>query len=170
MLIRSLAVVLSTLAVGVSSACNAQADPPVFPDLASYTPVSAQDYTVSGPNSGRPEPLTGVYFLTPDGITCGFGSPPSAGCTGNNLPALPAPTPEGMGLLNSIGTNTGVRKSTTPLAVAGAPAFKTLPPLHSLTVDGVVCGVDGSGMTACKDPQGRGFILSPSWSGWLPKV
>ncbi|MBZ4620668.1 hypothetical protein GBO18_12020, partial [Mycobacterium avium subsp. hominissuis] len=36
--------------------------------------------------------------------------------------------------------------------------------------DGVVCGVDDSGTTACKDPQGRGFVLSPHGSGWLPHV
>jgi len=109
MLTKSLVAVSATLAIGMLSACNAHADPPAFPDLGSYTPANVQDYTVVGPNSGRPEPLAGVYFLTPDGITCGFGSPPSAGCSGSKLPALPAPTPEGMGLLTSIGTNTGVR-------------------------------------------------------------
>ncbi|QCR71458.1 hypothetical protein FCV17_06315 [Mycobacterium avium subsp. hominissuis] len=33
-----------------------------------------------------------------------------------------------------------------------------------------ICGVDNSGTTACKDPQGRGFVLSPHGSGWLPHV
>ncbi|CAG6866798.1 hypothetical protein [Mycobacterium avium] len=42
--------------------------------------------------------------------------------------------------------------------------------MHSITVDGVICGVDNSGTTACKDPQDRGFILSPHGSKWLPHV
>lgn len=42
--------------------------------------------------------------------------------------------------------------------------------MHSITVDGATCGVDGAGMTACKDAQGEGFILSPSWSGWLAHI
>src|SRR5882757_9154285 len=43
-------------------------------------------------------------------------------------------------------------------------------PFHSITFNGATCGVDDSGTTACEDSQGRGFILSPAWSGWLPKV
>jgi hypothetical protein len=30
--------------------------------------------------------------------------------------------------------------------------------------------VDNAGTTACKDPQGRGFVLSPRGSAWLPHV
>ncbi|RIS84933.1 hypothetical protein D2E54_06285, partial [Mycobacteroides abscessus] len=48
--------------------------------------------------------------------------------------------------------------------------IKALPPFHSITVSDVTCGVDDKGTTACKDPQGRAFVLSPSWSGWIPKV
>jgi hypothetical protein len=54
-------------------------------------------------------------------------------------------------------------------AFDGQP-IKTLPPLHSITVGGAVCGVDDKGTTVCKDAQGRGFILSPTWSSWLPRV
>jgi hypothetical protein len=35
---------------------------------------------------------------------------------------------------------------------------------------GVTCGVDDKKMTACKDSQGWGFVLSSEWSGWIPKV
>ncbi|MBS9535178.1 hypothetical protein KIH27_16445 [Mycobacterium sp. M1] len=48
--------------------------------------------------------------------------------------------------------------------------IKTLPPFHSIALGGVICGVDDAGTTACKDPQGRGFVLSPKGSGWLPHV
>jgi len=47
---------------------------------------------------------------------------------------------------------------------------KQLPAFHTIIVNGVTCGVDDKKMTACKDPQGRGFILSPAWSGWLPNL
>ncbi|MGC7358062.1 hypothetical protein RA989_19565, partial [Mycobacteroides abscessus subsp. massiliense] len=46
----------------------------------------------------------------------------------------------------------------------------TLPAYHSITVNGVICGVDDKGTTACKDPQGRGFVLSKQGSGWIPKI
>ncbi|MGD1240192.1 hypothetical protein [Mycobacterium seoulense] len=153
------------------SACNAQADPPSFPDLSGYAPVNPSDYSITYPNSGRPTPLQLIAFISPDGVACAFGNPPSAGCTGNNLPGLPpaAPSSSGAPRLISISTGSAPRPTGTPLDTNGQP-LKTLPPFHSLTVDGVICGVDNSGMTACKDPQGRGFVLSPHGSTWLPHV
>lgn len=160
----------SMIAAGLS-ACTAHADAPSFPDLSGYTPVNAGDYTLTYPNSGRPTPLQLVAFMTPDGVACAFGNPPSAGCTGNNLPGIPpaAPASSGAPRVNSISTGSAPRPTGTPLDTNGQP-LKTLPPFHSITVDGVICGVDNSGMTACKDPQGRGFVLSPHGSGWLPHV
>lgn len=55
----------------LSSPCTAHADPAGFPDLSRYTPANVADYTIGLPNTGR-APLTTVYFLTPDGITCDF--------------------------------------------------------------------------------------------------
>ncbi|GBE67120.1 hypothetical protein MFM001_35820 [Mycobacterium sp. MFM001] len=161
------ALILATAVVGaaVTGACNAHADVPTFPDISGYAPVNAQDYTIALPNTGR-APLNMVYFLTPDGITCAFGNPPSAACTGNNFPAVP---PASGDSVNSISTSTGLGQTNAPIAAQGRP-IKTLPPMHSITVNGVICGVDGGGTTACKDPQGQGFVLSPSGSGWLPHV
>ncbi|RAV09475.1 hypothetical protein DQP57_15185 [Mycobacterium colombiense] len=70
--------------------------------------------------------------------------------------------------MNWIGTASRLQQ----IAPSGPPpnGVKTLPPSHSITVDGVICGVDNSGMTACKDPQGHGFVLSPHGSSWLPHV
>ncbi|WP_134071441.1 hypothetical protein [Mycobacteroides salmoniphilum] len=48
--------------------------------------------------------------------------------------------------------------------------LKALPRMHSITRYGVTCGVDGTGATACIDPQGRAFMLSSAWSGSLPHV
>lgn len=108
------------------------------------------------------------YFVTPDGISCTFSrAPAAAGCTGNNFPSdrpAAANPPEGV---NSIRTDAGLRQTNTPIASEIGPSFKTLPPFHTLTVDGVMCGVDDAQTTACKDPQGRAFVLSPRGSGWL---
>lgn len=145
------------------------ADTPPFPDLSSYTPVNVADYTIELDNPGRPEPGQAVYFLTPSGIACKFISPPEVRCTGNNFPGI---TPAAVGT-NVIGTDITLRQTGDPIgsdnAVQGHP-IQTLPALHSITVNGVICGVDNAGMTACKDPQGQGFVLSPQGTSWLPHV
>jgi len=148
---------------------TARAGPPTFPDLRAYTPVTVSDYTIALPNPGH-APLNAVYFVTPDGITCDFGNPPAAGCTGNNLPGI---APQDKNPYTYVGTDTGIQPATsTPYvnATIQEHQIRTLPPFHSITVDGVICGVDNSGMTACKDSPGRGFVLSPRGSGWLPHV
>ncbi|WP_211285840.1 hypothetical protein, partial [Mycobacterium timonense] len=119
-------------------------------------------------------PLPTVYFLTPDGVVCNF-TPDQAQCSGNNLPSVPpAPSHPDAGItgVNWIGTTTGLKQTNEgePSRVVDGHPVKTLPPGHSITVDGIICGVDNSGTTACKDPQGRGFVLSPHGSGWLPHV
>lgn len=153
--------------------CVAHADALSFPDLSGYAPANVKDYEVLVPNPGRqPEPT--VYFLTPDGIVCKF-TLDQASCSGNNLPAIPpaASNPAaGISGVNWIGTTSGLNQTSggEPSRIVAGQSVKTLPPAHSLTVNGFVCGVDDSGMTACKDPQGRGFVLSPHGSGWLPHV
>jgi hypothetical protein len=160
---------MGLLVVGCRS--ETRANPLGFPDLSSYSRVNIQDYTISIPNPPSPAGRV-VYFLTPDGITCDFTSPAVAQCTGNNFPSIPPVTPASAGV-NWIRTDEGLSQTSDALApdhlVQGHP-IASLPPLHSITVDGVVCGVDNAGTTACKDPQGRGFVLSPQGSGWLPHV
>ncbi|QBB84576.2 hypothetical protein [Mycobacterium avium] len=149
--------------------CGAFAEPSRFPDLSGYAPVNVIDYTITLPNPGR-APLNEVYFLTPDGITCDFSNPPAAGCTGNDLPGI---APPDKNPYTYVGTDTGIQPATsTPYANATIQdhQIRTLPPFHSITMDGVICGVDNSRMTACKDPQGRGFVLSPHGSAWLQHV
>ena len=163
------AVVISAM----TAACTAHADPPKFPDLNSYTPVDVQDYEIEILSPGMSSKQ--VNFITPDGITCTFMSW-EAGCRGNNFPGIPPqpsyPDTKTFGI-NTIDTAVGLSKMkvTNPPdgTVQGHP-IKTLPPFHSITVNGVICGVDDKQMTACKDAQGQGFILSPQWSGWLPHV
>jgi hypothetical protein len=169
MIAKTLIVTAGVIGASLTAACNAHADTPHFPDIIGYTPVNVADYTIGLPNTGH-APLNTVYFLTPDGITCDFFSG-QAQCTGNNFPAVPPAA--GAGSVNAIGTTSGLGHTTDPIApngqVYGHP-LSTLPPLHSITVNGVVCGVDSAGTTACKDSQGHGFVLSPNGSGWLSHV
>lgn len=138
------------------------ADAPKFPDMSHYTPANVADYEIDASTPGIH--ATQVVFLTPDGITCNFMTPPSAGCTGNNFPAV---TPASIGV-NSIGTDYELDQIGS--GIPHASNLKTLPPFHTLTVDGITCGVDDARTTACKDSQGHGFVLSPKGSGWLPQV
>jgi len=191
MMLRFVATLLVLAAAGLSSACTATADPPTptpaptdasnsvqpgkFPDMSSYTPVNPDDYVQQLDNPGRPNKLIKYSFNTPDGIQCGFDQPPGASCGGNNLPSIPPaicdPT-QSIYRYNLISTSQGVQQWPRGASNCseGSPPQKVLPPFHTLTVYGATCGVDDKGTTACKDPQGRGFVLSPTWSGWLPKV
>jgi hypothetical protein len=184
---RLITVLLLLMASGLTSACTAAADPHpptgtngaanpgTFPDMTDYIPVNPDDYSWQTDNPGRPTKLTTYGFDTPDGIRCTFGQPPGASCGGNNLPSIPAaicdPT-QGIYRYNLVSTSQGVQQwpRGAPNCADGPPPHNVLPPFHTLTVYGVTCGVDDKGTTACKDPPGRGFVLSPSWSGWLPKV
>ncbi|WP_205878779.1 hypothetical protein [Mycobacterium camsae] len=144
-----------------------QADLPLFPDLSKYTAANPQDYEIPFATPGHP-PVPMFYFRTPDGISCKFTSAPAAaGCTGNNFPGIPPAAVDPSEGVNSIRTDVGLRRTSTPIAAANGPAFKTLPPFHTLTLEGVICGVDDAQTTACKDPHGRAFVLSPRGAGWL---
>lgn len=158
---KHLAVALALLATGCCRS-DSPSDTTPFPDLRAYSAVNVDDYRVDASTPGQS--ASQVVFLTPDGITCAFSTPPSAGCTGNNFPAVPPVA----GGVNAIGTDFGL--DTTNAPIARTPGMRTLPPFHSLTVDGVVCGVDDARTTACRDAKGRGFMLSPNGSRWFPRL
>jgi hypothetical protein len=174
-LLRPTLVAIAALGLLVAgSPAPSHAQTPRFPDLSGYTPVNVANYEVDTTTPGIPSQA--VFFLTPDGIICSI-DPQGAGCTGNNFPAVPpvANSYDGR-VVNSIGTDTGLNSTNAPIGTGGPHGtahgnpVKTLPPFHSITLDGVVCGVDDVRTTACKDAQGRGFVLSPKGSGWLPHV
>jgi hypothetical protein len=173
MVVKTLTSIGALVGAALIGSCAAHADPLTFPDLSAYAPANVKDYEILVPNPGRqPDPT--VYFLTPDNIICKF-TLDQASCSGNNLPSIPpaASNPEaGINGINWIGTTSGLNQTSggAPSRVVNGQAIKSLPPSHSLTVNGFICGVDNSGTTACKDPQGRGFVLSPHGSGWLPHV
>jgi len=154
---RIAVVAVGLLAVGCCHS-ESHADTPQFPDFSKYAAVDVAEYQVDASTPGHPG--SQVVFLTPDGITCAFSLPSSAGCTGNNFPSVP-PAKSGV---NSISTDSQLDTTNAPIAAAAA---RVLPPLHTITVDGVVCGVDDARTTACRDARGRGFVLSPNGSGWL---
>ncbi|MHA3022961.1 hypothetical protein ACXPWS_22215 [Mycobacterium sp. BMJ-28] len=144
-----------------------------FPELESYTPANPDEYQRQTENPGRPTSLTSFGFFTPDGVACTFTSLPSAACTSADLPGIPPAHCDkvtGKGSVYTMSTESGLRQFGSAFCQGGSTLRPRLPPFHRLTVYGVTCGVDDKGTTACKDPQGRGFVLSPSWSGWLPKI
>lgn len=171
MVAKALAIATAIICALVNS-YPARADTQSFPDFSGYTPANRQDYTLAVPNPGR-QTVSEVYFLTPDGrITCDF-LLAAAQC---NYPATPQAVPNGV---NWIATDLGLAQSSGSIASGnkahGRPISR-LPRLHSITVDGVICGVTDVGSTACKDPQGRGFWLRrnvlpptdvpPTWSAY----
>jgi len=185
MIIRPIVVSLFSTLMVLPSACDAAARPPIrskpshsvepgkFPDMSGYTAVNPDEYKWQSDDPGRPNKITTYGFSTPDGIGCTFGQPPAASCVGNNFPAVaPAQCDLSNGPVeaNAISTDHEMWQVGDPTCGGSISTKKVLPPFHTLTVFGVTCGVDDTKMTACKDPQGRGFILSPSWSGWIPKL
>lgn len=166
--VAAIAASLTVLSVALASA-----EPPKFPDFSGYTPVDIADFRIDTTTPGVP--ANTVIFLTPDGISCDF-TTQQAQCTGNNFPSVPpvkTDPSKGLNGANWIGTLTRLQTTSDPLTSGDTlrnQLIKTLPPFHSITFNGAICGVDDKGTTACKDAQGRGFVLSPSWSGWLPKV
>jgi len=169
---------MSLAAISAMTGCRTvtHADPPTFPNLTNYAPVSIGDYAIEIPNPGRGS-SSEVFFLTPDGNACTLVNS-GAECTGNNFPGIPAvPQDPARGLVgvNGIRTDIGLQPTNAPVAAAdntvmGHP-IRPLPPLHSIAFNGAICGVDNAGTTACKDAQGRGFLISPQQGTvWLPHV
>jgi hypothetical protein len=169
LIVKPLAITTGVVAIALLSACTAHTkpEPGKFPDISGYTPVNVDDYRIDTSSPGFSS--NQVVFLTPDGIPCTFAFK-GAGCTGDNLPGI---SPKDKNPYTYIDTAVGIQRAgSTPYVdnMIRDQQIKTVPPFHSITVDGVTCGVDDEKTTACKDSQGRGFVLSPTWSGWLPKV
>ncbi|TDZ91718.1 hypothetical protein CCUG60885_04349 [Mycobacteroides salmoniphilum] len=168
MYLKAATVFFLAAATALMDACTVRAEPPSFPDMSTYTQVNVDEYTILLPNVGR-EPNKRVYFVTPDGVRCNF-LMESAGCTGDNIPGI---SDKDRNPYTYVATGTGIRPTGSTPFVDGkiqGHELKVLPALHAITVNGVVCGVDNAGTTACKDADGRGFVLSKLGSTWFPKV
>jgi hypothetical protein len=156
-------VVVSMTLLAAPNQPESRADTPKFPDLSHYTSVHPQDYLIAFDNPGR-RPTRMTYFLSPHGVVCVIDGE-GAACFGDNLPSVPAPDGR-ESRVTYIDTQKGLYQSSNPGYVDGTEIrgqrIRPLTPFNSINVEGVVCGVDDKGTTACKDTQGRGFILSPA--------
>ena len=129
-----------------------------FPDLSSYTKTNRRDYLVVSPGS------PGLYFLTPDGMSCWLGAVPTAkqayaSCTGPRADV-------GDGDWKVVARRN--EPATAAIAPPPAPGSeveappKPLPTMHVLSNDAdQFCGVDDKGMTACRVGD-HGFVLTPT--------
>jgi len=163
--------IASIIATGViaATACGTQSHAdPVFPDLSSYAKANSSDYAITTPDFNPHNPTNAIFFLTPDGISCNFHTG-SVECVGN----IPGVAGNDKNPYTSVSTDSGIKAATSTPYVNGTfqgQPIRTLPPLQSIVVGGDFCGVDSAGSTACKDPQGRGFVISQQGTHWLPHV
>ncbi len=164
---RRIVIAVATTGLVAMSACTKSHADPVFPDPSGYPRVDVFDYGIPLPNPPH-DPTNAIYFLTPEGIPCNFHTG-SVACIGS-IPGVPdnAKSP-----YTSVSTDSGIQAATsTPYSdgsIQGHP-IKALPPQQALAAGGAFCGVDASGATACKDSQGRGFVISQQGTRWLPRV
>lgn len=164
---RMWAVIATLGVVSAGAPATALADPPPFPDLSALGAVNASDYALQLPNSHPHDPSNAIYFLA-SGVPCNFHTG-GVGCTGN-IPGVPD---SDKGPFTTVASDTGIQAAgSTPYGdgtVQGQP-IKALGPGQSIFVSGTRCGVDPAGVVACKDFQGRGFVISPQGTTWLPHV
>lgn len=156
MLLRGLIITAVSASIGVLAAPTAMADPaptpPPLPDVTSYMPMNAADYTVNG---GK-----WYAFAGPTGVVCVIDSfSGDYGCSGT-LPGAP----EGLNLVS--GGPSGTPKfsaATAPYAAAGVP--KGLPPNRRLSFRQIFCGVDDAGVVTCLNTADKsGFVVGPTSS------
>jgi hypothetical protein len=130
---------------------------PDFPDLSGLAAVDATQYYQSRPYFG------GILFATPDGMSCDNNAMNSLDDTNVVVLSCTGPRPDrGPG-------NWKVRVATNKAATIeqasneppeGGP-YKPLPAQHTIDYQGILCGVDGKGMTACRIGD-HGFVLTPT--------
>lgn len=165
---RKIAALTATGLIAGSACSTPSHAEPAFPDLSSYARANSSDYAVAILNFHPHDPTNAIYFLTPDGIPCNFHTD-SVECIGN----IPGVADNDKNRYTSISTASGIKAAgSTPYSngtVQGQP-IRTLPALQSLAVAGDTCGVDSAGTAACKDFQGRGFVISQQGTRWLPHV
>lgn len=141
-----------------SSAAPALAPVDGFPDMTSYIKSNRRDYLVVSPGS------PGLYFLTPDGMSCWLGAVPTAeqayaSCTGPR-PDMGAGDWKVDAERNEQG-RTEVAPPPAPGSEVEAPP-KPLPAKHVLYNDAdQFCGVDDKGTVACRVGD-HGFVLTPT--------
>ena len=162
-LIRRGAAAAGAALVALTVGCaDAAADPPPqLPDLSGYPAVDSAPYMQSYPR------FTGFDFVTPDGQLCSHNTMNSLDDPNRLTLSCEGPRPDlGPGtwqVLVATDEPATVTPSYPPLdpATIAASGVKQLPPGHKIVHRDIECGVDDSGMTACRVGE-HGFVLTPT--------
>ena len=131
------------------------ASTPAFPDFGGYTPVDAKAYFQSRPYFG------GIMFSTPDGLSCDHNAMNSLNDPNVVSLTCTGPRPD-QGPGNWKVRVTTDRAATVDRASNNPPEggpYPLVPARHTITYEGIFCGVDADGTTACRI-GGHGFVLT----------
>ena len=136
---------------------------PAQPDLRGYTAVAPEDYFAGGG--------VGLYFQTPDGLTCGIiPGRNSVGCDGA-IPGLPVSATEVVLTADSEARGfhqTSVLQYLPP----GGTTPRLLPVGHKIAYLDYECAVGAGSETICikGSPPAHWFVLSPEGSAVGPRT
>ncbi len=153
---RWVAVTVSVIGLSVATAFPGHADPPgdaaasPFPEMAHITSwyVEHDPDEFLGP--------TGLWFLTPSGLTCGIWTWGSFGCTGD-IPGAP-PGDNHIAWFNG---NRAVHHGwTAAMQFPAGQAEHTLPPRSYLTYNSTTCAITPDGNTYCGHGEFK-FLITP---------
>lgn len=161
---RGWTVVLSTIAGMAMIAAPAVASAaPAQPDLRGYNAVAPEDYFAGGG--------VGLYFQTPDGLTCGIlPGRGSVGCDGA-IPGLPVSATEVV--LTAEGDARGFHQTSNLQYVPpGGDTPKVLPVGHKIAYLDFECAVGTGSVTTCMkgSPPAHWFVLSQEGSAIGPRT
>lgn len=140
----------------------ASAAPPGFPDVNAFSPVDANAYTISKPDS------TFIGFVTTRGVSCtwGYSSDPNAHgpveCSGNIL-GIPDSAPDGGTTGCAAASSNAVITKHGGACPPFSSSLTTLNGGQKLTAVNVTCVVGADGLTACIDGD-HGIVLQSSGS------
>ncbi|BBX68523.1 hypothetical protein MPSYJ_19840 [Mycolicibacterium psychrotolerans] len=140
---------------------SAAALPPGFPDLSMLTPVDTKQFFQSYPY------FRGVQFRTPDGQECYSNDMNSLDDSAIRTLTCEGPRPDkGPGTWEiDVATDqpATIEPSASPLNPTDTPDPSTeaalLPALRRIDHEGIECGVDDEGTTACRVGE-HGFVLT----------
>ncbi|ANI41770.1 hypothetical protein [Mycolicibacterium vaccae] len=153
----------ASVPVLLMTAPPAWAEPPGFPDLSGYPAVDAGAYAQDSPYVG------GFAFTTPDGQQCIHNTMNSRGDPSRQTLSCDGPRPDlGPGTWQVL-VATDAAATAEPLYPQPDPAIPTdpatipapLPAMHTITEGSIECGVDDTGVTACRVGD-HGFVLTPT--------
>lgn len=146
-----------------ASGSSATALPNGFPDLSMLTPVDTKQFFQSQPY------FRGVQFRTPDGQECYSNDMNSLDDPALRTLTCEGPRPDKGPGTWEIDVATDQPASIGPAAPPDSPTYTpdpstdaaALAPQHRIDYEGIQCGVDDKGTTACRVGE-HGFVLTPT--------